>query len=90
MCIVVAIQLMRSCPRTKRLAVSAVYAMAIVTGLRWSLGPRGLVVGLMIALLLVAWRHDNSVGLLIPLAVLFIITILVMFLIFYLLAVIHP
>jgi MFS family permease len=83
-------QSMRSYPRTKRFVVSAVYALAIVAGLGWSFGPRGLLVGLMIALLLVAWRHDNNVGLLVPLAVLLIITILVMFLIFYLLAVIHP
>ena len=89
MCLMAIIQAMQGYRRTKRFALSGVYAAAIVAGLGWAFGPRGLLAGLIIAILFVAWRHDNDVGVLVPLAVLLIITLLVMFLIFYLLAVIH-
>ncbi len=71
--------------RIARFLLSLAYAAAIVGGLSWAWGPRGLLAGLALALLLLAWRHDNNVGFLLPLAVLVIITIGVILLLFYLL-----
>ena len=54
-----------------------------------SFGPRGYAAGTVFSILFVAWRHDNEVGVLLPLAVLFVIMLLVMFLLIYLMMIIH-
>lgn len=54
-----------------------------------SFGPRGLAVGIVAAFLMLAWRHDNSLGLLIPIAMLIVITIAVLLLLMYLMARMH-
>lgn len=83
------LQAMATYPRIKRFALSLSYVAAIIAGLSWTFGPRGLAAGIILGILFLAWRHDNNLGILLPLAFLIVITLLVMFLIFYLLAVIH-
>lgn len=41
-------------------------------------------------MLWIAWRHDNEVGVCLPLAILFLIVIAVMCLLIYLMLIAHP
>jgi hypothetical protein len=76
---------MKRHPRIVRPLVSLASAAVIVAASSWVWGPRGLLAGMALGLLLIAWRHDNNVGVLLPLAILVIITIGVMLLLFNLL-----
>lgn len=76
--------------RAHRLFLSIAYVIFIIAGLSFAIGPPGLAVGIICSILFVAWRHDNAVGFFLPLAALFIITVLVLFLLIYLLVITHP
>ena len=73
----------------KRIATSALYALAIFAGLGLTFGPKGYAAGTIISILFLAWRHDNDVGVVLPLAMLFVIILLVMFLLIYLMMILH-
>ena len=77
-------------PRARRVLLSIAYAVAIVAVANFAFGPRGFAAGCAVALLMFAWRHDNEMGAFFPLAMLLVITLAVIFVIFYLLIVIHP
>ena len=77
-------------PRAQRLLLSFGYAASIICALSLAFGPRGLAAGAVTAFLFIAWRHDNKLGVFLPLAVLVVIVLAVMFAIFYLLASIRP
>jgi len=52
-------------------------------------GPRGLTIGVIATFLALAWRHDNSAGILFPIAMLIVITLAVLLLLMYLMARMH-
>jgi hypothetical protein len=83
------IKQMKNFPRIKRFALSALYVLAIIAGLGLIFGPRGYAAGIIVSILFFTWRHDNAVGAFLPLAFLFVITLLVMFLLIYLMMITH-
>jgi hypothetical protein len=74
---------------TRRLAVSLGGAVLCVTLAGYVLGPRGLAAAAG-SLLVVAWRHDNDAGTCLPLALLFLLTIAVVLLLFFMLITVRP
>jgi len=42
------------------------------------MGPGGYALGVLVALLIFAWRHDNDVGLFFPLAIFFVLIVLIL------------
>jgi hypothetical protein len=61
----------------RRIGTAAVSVALIAAG--WLVhGSLGLFAALMIALLLVAWRHDNDLGTCFPLAMLFVLVVAVL------------
>jgi hypothetical protein len=77
-------------PRSFRefLLVAALSGLLILAIGLWS-GPRELLVGLLVCPLALAWRYDNDLGTCFPLTLLFMITLAVMALLLYLMAVTH-
>jgi len=73
-----------------RVGVSVGLAVLIVVVGSFGFGPRGLTIGVVATFLMLAWRHDNSAGLLFPIAMLVVITIAVLLLLMYLMARMHP
>jgi hypothetical protein len=73
-----------------RATVSVLTCAIFVTAAGELLGPKGWAAGAAIALLWLAWRHDNEVGVCLPLAILSLIVIAVMCLLIYLMMVTHP
>ncbi|MEG8048263.1 hypothetical protein QP175_20010 [Sphingomonas aerolata] len=69
-----------------RVGVSIGLVILIVVIGSFGFGPRGLTVGVVATFLMLAWRHDNSAGLLFPIAMLIVITIAVLLLLMYLMA----
>lgn len=76
--------------RIQRWANSIVYALALFAISVLLLGAPGYPVGMAGSVLLIAWRHDNNAGVFFPLAILVLIMLLVLFGLFYLLAMLHP
>ena len=76
--------------RAPRALVSILVCALVVVGSGYAFGPRGLALAAAVALLWVAWRHDNQVGVCLPLALLFLILIGVMCLLLYLMTITHP
>ena len=72
-----------------RLMVSIGLALSTVLICSVAYGPRGLGVGIVVAFLMLAWRHDTNLGLLFPLAILVVITFAVLLLLMYLMARMH-
>jgi hypothetical protein len=72
-----------------RVGVSVGLAVLIVVIGSFGFGPRGLTIGVVATFLMLAWRHDNSAGLLFPIAMLIVITIAVLLLLMYLMARMH-
>ncbi len=72
-----------------RVGVSVGLAVLIVVFGSVGFGPRGLTIGVVATFLMLAWRHDNSAGLLFPIATLFVITITILLLLIYLMARMH-
>lgn len=87
--LVARIQQMKNSPRINRFVLSAIYVIAIIAGLSLTFGPRGYASGIIVSILFFTWRHDNAVGAFLPLAFLFVIILLVMFLLFYLMLITH-
>ena len=75
--------------RVRRIIVSVVVCACVVLAAGYLFGPRGLAAASAIALLWLAWRHDNEVGVCLPLAVLFLIVIGVMCLLLYLMLIMN-
>jgi hypothetical protein len=73
-----------------RLTLSLVVCGFIIIGTGEFFGARGWAAGAAIALLWLAWRHDNEVGVCLPLAILFLIALAVMCLLIYLMLLTHP
>jgi hypothetical protein len=73
-----------------RIAVSILVCAVVVAVAGELFGPRGWAGAGVIALLWLAWRHDNEVGVCLPLAVLFLIVIAVMCLLIYLMLLTRP
>jgi hypothetical protein len=73
-----------------RIAVSILVCAVIVAGSGELLGPKGWAGAGVIAFVWAAWRHDNEVGVCLPLAILFLIVIAVMCLLIYLMLLTHP
>lgn len=74
----------------RRAAVSAAGA-ALLVGLPWLFaGTPAAAAGAALALLWVAWRHDNQLGACFPLAVLLLIVVGVMLMLFFMLIVVRP
>ena len=73
-----------------RVGVSVGLAVLIVVAGSFGFGPRGLTIGVVATFLMLAWRHDNSAGVLFPIAMLVVITIAVLLLLMYLMARMHP
>ena len=69
----------------RRLIVTAAVAVVLITLPSTLWGPVGGLGGFLAALPVVAWRHDNDVGLFFPLAVMTVIVVLVMLLLLILL-----
>ena len=69
--------------RRKRIAISAAFTAILVGASELLIRHAGWVIGVLISLLVVAWRHDNDVGAFFPLALIFvmILFILAMFLV---------
>ena len=72
-----------------RLGVSVLGSAVLTLAAGESFGARGWAVGAAVALLWLAWRHDNEVGVCLPLAILFLIVIAVLCLLVYLMLVTH-
>ncbi|EIZ80844.1 hypothetical protein WSK_0526 [Novosphingobium sp. Rr 2-17] len=72
-----------------RIWASIALAVTITITLSLVFGPRGLAFGVVTSFLMLSWRHDNSAGLLFPLAMLVAITIGVLLLLMYLMARVH-
>jgi len=72
-----------------RVGVSVGLAVLMVGIGSFGFGPRGLTIGVVATFLMLAWRHDNSAGLLFPIAMLMVITIAVLLLLMYLMARMH-
>ncbi|MEG3162581.1 hypothetical protein U1763_18930 [Sphingomonas sp. LB2R24] len=72
-----------------RVEVSLGLAVLIVVIGSVGFGPRGLTIGVVATFLMLAWRHDNSAGLIFPIAMLIVITITVLLLLMYLMARMH-
>ena len=70
--------------RTRRVLVSILVCTFALAAAGYLFGPRGLAAASAVALLWLAWRYDNEVGVCLPLAVLFLIVIGVMCLLLYL------
>jgi hypothetical protein len=75
--------------RARRIIVSVVVCAFALPAAGYLLGPRGLVAASAVGLLWLAWRHDNEVGVCLPLAVLFLIVIGVMCLLLYLMLIMN-
>ncbi|MGZ2411762.1 apolipoprotein N-acyltransferase [Sphingomonas sp. F9_3S_D5_B_2] len=75
--------------RATRVIVSVVACAIALPAAGYLFGPRGLAIAAALALLWLAWRHDNEVGVCLPLAVLFLIVIGVMGLLLYLMLITH-
>lgn len=80
---------MKTAKLSSRIGISLGLAVLIAAIGGLSFGPRGLAVGIVAAFLMLAWRHDNSLGLLFPIAMLIVITIAVLLLLMYLMARMH-
>lgn len=76
--------------RARRVLISIGVCAMLLPAAAYLFGPRGLLVAAAIALLWLAWRHDNEVGVCLPLAVLLLIVIGVMCLLLYLMLITHP
>jgi len=76
--------------RVSRALVSMLACAILLTAAGYLFGPRGLAVSAALGLLWLAWRHDNEVGVCLPLAVLFLIVVAVMCLLLYLMLITHP
>lgn len=76
--------------RAFRVLVSVLVCAVAVPTAAYMFGPRGLAAAAALALLWFAWRHDNDVGVCLPLAMLFLIAAGVMGLLLYLLMVTRP
>ena len=74
----------------KRVATSAIYVLATFAALELTFGPRGYPTGVITSILFLAWQHDNDVGILLPIAMLFVIILLVMFLLIFMMIILHP
>lgn len=72
-----------------RIVVSILVSAVFVAVVGELFGPRGSAVGGAIALLWLASRHDNEVGVCLPLAILFLIVIAVLCLLIYLILLTH-
>ena len=63
---------------------------AVVIGLAGLfMGAAGYALGVLVAPLIFAWRHDNDVGLFFPLAILFVLIVLTLVALIALLSLIH-
>jgi len=74
--------------RRKRFAVSAAIAAALVVGFELLIPHAGWVIGALISLLVVTWRHDNDVGAFFPLALGFVMILLILALFLVLMAIV--
>jgi len=74
----------------RRIVTSAAAALGLVLMLGWLFGPRGAAAGAAIAVLGLAWRHDNETGACLPLAVLLLLVVGVMFVLLYMLILTAP
>jgi hypothetical protein len=72
-----------------RLIISILVCAAFMAASGALFGARGWAAGAVISLLWIAWRHDNKVGVCLPLAILFLIVIAVMCLLIYLMLLTH-
>jgi hypothetical protein len=72
-----------------RIAVTIIVAAIVITLSGELFGPKGWAAGAAAALLWIAWRHDNEVGVCLPLAVLFLIVVAVLCLLIYLIMLTH-
>jgi hypothetical protein len=75
--------------RAHRVLISMVVSAIVLAAAAYLFGPRGFAAGSALTLLWLAWRHDNDVGVFVPLAVLFLIVVAVMGLLLYLLMISH-
>jgi hypothetical protein len=73
-----------------RLIVSILVCAGFIIASGALFAARGWAAGAAISLLWIAWRHDNEVGVCLPLAILILIVISVMCLLIYLMLVTHP
>ena len=57
---------------------TAAACVALVAGGRLVHGSLGIFAGLLVALLVIAWRHDNDLGTCFPLAILFVLVVVLL------------
>jgi hypothetical protein len=72
-----------------RVIVSILVCAVFVPAAEELFGARGWAAGGVIALLWLAWRHDNEVGACLPLTILFLIVVAVLCLLIYLMLLTH-
>jgi putative Mn2+ efflux pump MntP len=74
--------------RRKRIASSAAITAALIGAFELLIPHAGWVVGALASVLVVAWRHDNDVGAFFPLAVGFVLILLILALLMLMMAIV--
>ncbi len=74
--------------RYKRLGISALIGTIAIGGFQIVIPRVGWTIGGLLALLIVAWRHDNDVGAFFPLAVALVLLVLILSLFLVLMAIV--
>jgi len=73
--------------RRRRIAISAVIAVVLIGAFELLVPRAGWVIGALMALLVVTWRHDNDVGTFFPLALGFVMIFFILALLLVLMAI---